>query len=172
VLGGQVSSRINMNLREDKHWSYGSYSALVDARGERPFFVAAPVQTDKTAEAVRELRSEMQGIVGSRPVTAAELERVKTTDVLSLPGRWETSGAVAGALAEMVRFDLPAEYWSRYAAGVAAVTLPEVQAAARSHLKSDRQIYVVVGDRARIEPGLKELGFSEIRLIDADGETR
>jgi zinc protease len=172
VLGGQISARINMNLREDKHWSYGAYSSLIDARGERPFFVAAPVQTDKTAESLRELRNEMQGIVGARPVTAAELDRVKNTEVLSLPGRWETSGSVVGAMAEIVRFGLPEDYWSRYAAGVSAVTLPEVDLAARTYVRPAGQVYVVVGDRASTEAGLKALGFREIRLIDADGNAR
>jgi zinc protease len=170
ILGGQISARINMNLREDKHWSYGAYSSMMDARGERPYFVYAPVQTDKTAEALRELRGEMQGIVGSRPVTAVELDRAKTTEVLSLAGRWETAGAVAGALSEIVRFDLPPDYWSGYAAGVSAVTLADVDRVARTYIRPDRQIYVVVGDRARTEIGLRALGFSEIRLIDADGE--
>jgi zinc protease len=76
---------------------------------------------------------------------------------------------VVGALAETVRFGLPEDYWSRYAAGVEAVTLAEVDRAARSYLRPGQQVVVVVGDRARIEPGLKGLGFSEIRLIDADG---
>jgi zinc protease len=172
VLGGQISARINMNLREDKHWSYGAYSSLVDARGERPFFVTAPVQTDKTVDALQELRGEMRSITGARPVTAEELDRVKTTEVLSLPGRWETSAAVVGGLSEIVRFGLPEDYWSGYAAGVDAVTLDNVNRAARDYVKPDRQVYVVVGDRARIEPGLKQLGFSEVRLVDADGEAR
>ena len=171
VLGGQVSARINTNLREDKHWSYGAYSVLTNARGERPFFAYAPVQTDRTADALRELRGELQAISTSRPVTAAEVERVKTTEVLSLPGRWETAGAVLGALAESVRFSLPDDYWPNYAAGVRAVTLADVDRVARAHVGPGNQIFVVVGDRARIEAELKKLGFSEVRAITADGET-
>jgi len=170
ILGGQVSARINMNLREDKHWSYGAYSVLADARGARPFFAYAPVQTDKTAEALQELRSELKGISGARPVTAAELERVTTTRILSLPGRWETSGAVLGALSESVRFGLPDDYWQNYAAGVRAVTLAEVDRVARTFVKPGDQVFVVVGDRARIEGGLKALGFDEIRAINAEGD--
>ncbi len=170
ILGGQVSARINMNLREDKHWSYGAYSVLMDARGERPFFAYAPVQTDKTAEALQELRAELTAISTTRPVTAAELERVKTTEVLSLPGRWETASAVLGALAESVRFGLPDDYWPRYASGVRAVTLGDADRAAKAHVRSGDQVFVVVGDRARVEAGLKQLGFSEIRAINTDGE--
>jgi zinc protease len=170
ALGGQLSARINMNLREDKHWSYGAYSVLLDARGERPFFAYAPVQTDKTAEALAELRRELADITLARPVTEAELERVKKTEVLSLPGRWETAGAVVGALAESVRFGLPDDYWKDYAASVRAVTLAEVNRAAKTYLQPDRQVYVVVGDRASVEAGLRQLGFRDIRSIDADGE--
>ncbi len=168
VLGGQVSARINMNLREDKHWAYGAYTTLVDARGERPFFAYAPVQTDKTAEALQELRQEMRAIVGDRPVTAAELERVKTTETLGLAGRWESAGAVVGALSEIVRFGLPDDYWARYAEAVRGVTLADVNRAARTYVEPGRQVFVVVGDRAKIEPELTPLGFTEIRPIAAD----
>jgi zinc protease len=157
-----------MNLREDKHWSYGAYTSLVDARGERPFFAYAPVQTDKTAEALVELRKEMRAIGGDRPVSAEELERVRNTEVLSLPGRWETAGAVVGALAESVRFGLADDYWPRYAEEVKGVTLDDVDRAARTYIDPERQIYVVVGDRAKIEPALQTLGFDEIRPISAD----
>jgi zinc protease len=172
VLGGQLSARINMNLREDKHWSYGAYSVLMDARAERPFFAYAPVQTDKTSEALQELRKELRDITGSRPPTAAELARVQRNEVLSLPGRWETAGAVADALTEMVRFGLPEDYWAQYAQRVRAVTVPEVERAARTYLRPAQEIFVVVGDRATIEPGLRRLGFAEIRAIDADGAAR
>ncbi len=171
ILGGQSSARINMNLREDKHWSYGAYSVLRDARGQRPFFAYAPVQTDKTAEALRELRGELQAIAGSRPPTAAELDRVKNTEVLQLPGRWETASAVAGALAESVRFGLPDDYWQTYAAKVRAVSLADVDRAAREYLRPDREVFVVVGDRAKIEPALSKLGFARISAINADGDT-
>jgi len=171
VFGGQISARLNMNLRENKHWSYGAYSTIVDARGPRPFLAWAPVQADKTAESLEEMRRELAGITGTRPVSGEELERVKKTEVLSLPGRWETAGAVANALAESVEFGLPDDYWKHYAASVRAVTLADVQRVAMAWLKPAETIYVVVGDRAKIEPGLGRLGFSEIRAINADGIT-
>jgi zinc protease len=169
ILGAQTSSRLSMNLREDKHWSYGAYTFIVDARGARPLLAYAPVQTDKTAEALAEMRAEMRGIATSRPPVAAELARVQQSTVLSLPGRWETSGSVAASLAELVRFGLPEDFWSHYAERTAAVTLPDVQNAARSFIHPDEQIWVVVGDRRKIEPGLAKLPFAGIRLIDADG---
>lgn len=170
ILGGKVSARINMNLREDKHWSYGAYTTLVDARGERPFFAYAPVQTDRTADALQELRREMQAVTGERPISTEELERVKNTEILALSGRWETASAVVGALARSVRFGLPDDYWARYAQAVAALSIADVDRAARAHIDADGQIFVVVGDRARIEADLGKLGFREIRAITAVSE--
>ncbi len=169
ILGGQFSARLNMNLRETRHWSYGAYSVLMDARGERPYFAYAPVETAHTADALRELRGEFTGITGARPATAAELARVQTTEVRSLPGRWETAGAVVGALAESVRLGLPDDYWQTYAAGVRSVTLADVDRVARRDLRPGNQIFVVVGDRTRIEDELGKLGFAGIRLLDAGG---
>jgi zinc protease len=168
VLGGQMASRLNMNLREDKHWSYGAYSFILDTQGERPLLAYASVQSDKTLESLQEMRRELREIGGSRPPLEAEVEQAKRTDTLALPGRWETAGAVAGAIGELVRFNLPDDYWSRYAARVNALALAEVERVARTGIRPDQVIWVVVGERARIEPGLKDLGFSAIRSIEAD----
>ena len=137
-----------------------------------PFFAYAPVQSDRTADALREIRAELGAIRDKRPVTAEELGRVKTTEVLQLPGRWETAGSVAAALAESVRFGLPDDYWPQYGTRVEAVTLPEVDRAAQTWIRPERQVYVVVGDRAQTEAALGKLGFREIRAIDADGEPK
>jgi zinc protease len=169
VLGGQSAARINMNLREDKGWSYGAYSFILDARGERPLLAYAPVQTDKTADAIREMLGEFTQIVGDAPATAAELERVVRTNTLSLPGRWESGGAVLSSLNEIVRYGLPDDYWDGYAERVENVSLDDVQRAAGDVLAPDALYWVVVGDRAAIEQDLAGLGFDEIRLLDTEG---
>ena len=169
VLGGLSSSRINMNLREDKGWSYGAYSLIVDARGQRPLLAYAPVQTDKTSESVEELFDEMYQITGERPPTGEELSIVKDSNTLSLPGRWEAAADVLASLGEVVRFDLPDNYWSDFADRVNSLTVQQVSQAADTYLRPDEIAWVVVGDREKIEPGLRELGFDEIRLINSDG---
>ena len=171
VLGGGFTARINMNLREDKGWSYGAQSLLIDAAGQRPFFVFAPVQTDRTAESMAEIDKEVSSIRsgGDRPPTAEELARVKDQRTLTLPGRWETNRAVMGDIVEMVRFGLPDDYWATYADTVRALTLDDVSAEADRILQPDRMIWVVVGDRARIEESVRALGLGEIRFLDADG---
>jgi zinc protease len=170
ILGGMSSSRINMNLREDKHWSYGAYSVIVEARGLRPLLAYAPVQTDKTAESIRELRREFTGISGISPPEESELTIVKLSDTLSLPGRWETAADVMGSINEVVRFSLPDDYWDNYAARVNGLNLDDVTHAARTFIASDQILWVVVGDAAKVEAGLRELEFDEIRRITADGD--
>jgi zinc protease len=168
-FGGAFGSRINMNLREDKHWSYGAGSFAFDARGQRPWIVYAPVQTDKTKESVQEMMKELAGAVGPRPLTAEEVARAKDQQTRTLAGRWETGTAVAASLREIVTYDLPADYYERYADRVAAVTPSAVAGTASRLLQPGRMVWVVVGDRAKIEPEIRGLNIGEVRLIDADG---
>jgi zinc protease len=167
VLGGQFVSRINMNLREDKHWSYGARTRVVDAVGQRPFIVVAPVQTDKTKESVQEVVKELRGIIGDRPVTPEELAEAQASITLALPGRWETNAAVAGSIGEIVSFGLKHDYFDQYAEAIRALQLADVQKAATSYVEPDRVVWVIVGDREKIEPGLRSLGMGDIQLIDA-----
>jgi len=169
VLGGDFSARLNMNLREDKSWSYGARTLILDAAGPRPFLGYAPVQTDKTAPSMAEIRRELVEIVGERPPTEDELARVLDDNTLSLPGRWETAGAVAGSLVEMVRFGYDDDYWDTYAENVRGVSLQQVSQAADAYVKPDNLIWVVVGDRAKIESDIRALEIGEIVPIDADG---
>jgi zinc protease len=169
ILGGQFISRVNMNLREDKHWSYGAGTFFWDTRGPRPFLAYAPVQTDKTKEAVMELLGELRAIRGERPATPAELQAAENGLTLTLAGRWETADAVARSMGEIVRFGFPENYFETYADKVRAVTVAQVTKAAQV-IKPDRLAWVIAGDRKKIEPGLKELGLGEIRLINADGK--
>ncbi len=169
ILGGLSSARINMNLREDKGWSYGAYSMIVGARGERPLLIYAPVQTDKTKESIAEMAAEIDAIMTDRPPTEPELDIVKRSKTLSLPGRWETNADVAGALEEIISFGLPDDYWSTYAGDINRLDVADVAAAAKKYLRPDNIAWVVVGDREKIEPALAELGFESIQLIDTDG---
>ena len=169
LLGGKFTSRINMNLREDKHWTYGAGTAIYDARHQRLFFAVAPVQTDKTAEAIREIRQELTAVVGPRPPQAAEVALTIKQAALELAGRWEARDAVADSLAELVRFDFPDDHFATYAASVQAQTVDTVTRAARVLVQPDRLVWVVVGDRGKIEAGLRGLEYGPVQLLDADG---
>jgi zinc protease len=170
ILGGQFGSRINMNLREDKHWSYGAFTLMRDARGQRPFAAYAPVQTDKTAESIVELQKELRGILKDRPVEPDELAKAKSSLTLTLPGEWETMEAVAGSIRSIVAFGLDDRYFDTYGDRVRAVSAPQVVAAAGEVVHPDRMVWVIVGDRAKIEAGIRALNLGEIRVIDADGK--
>jgi zinc protease len=170
LLGGQFSSRINLNLREDKSWSYGARSLIWETRAQRPLLVYAPVQTDKTAPALKEILREFSEIRGSNPPTAAELERVQRSRTLSLPGRWETNAAVTGAVTEIVSNGLPYDYWDGYAERINNLNLEQVSAAATATLNTDELIWVVIGDREKIAAELEAMGVGTIKLIDADGQ--
>jgi zinc protease len=169
-LGGMFGSRLNMNLREDKHWSYGATSLLWGARGQRPFLALAPVQTDKTKESAAEMNKEFRGILGDHPVTPEELARIQANETLSLPGSRETLDAVGQSINDMVQFGLPEDYYETYAGKVRALKTSDVGDGAKAIVHPDNLIWVIVGDLAKIEPGIKELGLGEIRLLDADGK--
>ena len=169
ILGGTFTARINMNLREDKHWSYGARSLLIDARGQRPFLVYAPVQSDKTKESMQEIARELNDILSTRPPTQDELDKIKKNRVLRLPGLWETMNAVAGSITQMVRFGLPDDYWNRYPDMIRSLNLQQIQSAAKTLLHPDKIVWLVVGDREKIESGIRDLGYGPIYFVDADG---
>jgi zinc protease len=169
VLGGSFTARLNMNLREDKHWSYGARSLIAEARGPRPFFVYAPVQTDRTAESMAEIEQELTALVTDEPPSPQEIATVKNRIVLSLPGRWETADAVAQAIAEIEQFGLAASYWDTYPERIRALGMEAVAAAAERHLRPQRLVWVVIGDWARIEKPVRALGLGEVHRVDATG---
>ena len=166
ILGGDFGSRINMNLREDKHWSYGAFSFIRDAKGQRPFVAYAPVQTDKTKEAIVEMAKELHGIVKDRPVTEDEVAKAKASLTLALPGEWETMAAVAGTVRSITTFGLDDRYYDTYPAKVRALALDQVPAAAAEVVHPDQLAWVIVGDRAKVEAGVRELNLGEVKVIE------
>jgi len=169
ALGGSFTSRINMNLREDKHWSYGASSGIRSSLGQRAFIASAGVQSDKTIESLAEIRRELSDVVGGRPMTDQELAAFKTNLVLRMAGGWETNGAVANDLQRMVVYGLPENYFDGYAAAINDATATSVSTAARAVVGDGPTTWVIVGDRATIEPRLRELGLGEVQVVDAQG---
>ncbi|MGB5189364.1 M16 family metallopeptidase, partial [Robiginitalea sp.] len=169
ILGGDFNSRINMNLREDKHWSYGAGGFVLGSKEERPFILYAPVQTDKTAESVTELRKEISDFISSRPPTQEELDRVKSNQVLKLPGQWETNSSLNSSVRSMLRYGLPDDYYETYDQNVRNLSLEDIKGVSKDIVKPEDVNWFMVGDRAEIISKLDELGFDEIIEIDADG---
>lgn len=123
------------------------------------------------SESVAELQRELDDLVGSRPITPDELAKAQKDQALKLAGAWETLGHVAHSVAEMVIFGLPADYFTRYPEEVADLTVSDVEAAGREVVHPKQLVWVVIGDRAKIEPGLRTLGFPAIRELDEHGQT-
>jgi zinc protease len=170
ILGGQFSSRLNLNLREDKGYSYGASSHFYFHKGPGPFEAECSVQTDVTKPALGEMLKELTEIVGKRPATDAETAFAKERTIMGFPSRFSTTAGVAATLDALVVYDLPADYFTTYRSKVEAVTTAEVNEVARRHILADKLTVLVVGDRAKVEPELKSLPIGkEIHLRDAMG---
>ena len=167
VFGGTFGARLNMNLREDKHWTYGAASVLYGARAQRPYLAYSSVQADKTAETISEILKEMSGMVDADPVTDEELDKVKQQGSLELPGSHETMNSVGNLIGDLVQFGLPLDYYDSYVERLSAVTVDQVTDCAKSILEPRAMIWLVVGDRAAIEDDLRKLNIGEIIPVNA-----
>jgi zinc protease len=167
VFGGSFSSRLNMNLREEKHWSYGAGSVLYGATAQRPFLAYSSVQGDKTADSIAEILKELKGMLGAEPVTEEELEATKQQQILELPGQHETMNSVGGLFVDLMQQGLPLDFYSTYVSKVTSLTTQDITAAARKVLDPAHTIWMVVGDRKELEPALKALNIGEIIAVEA-----
>jgi len=168
ILGGQFISRVNLNLREDKGYTYGARSGYSFRRGAGPFSASADVQTAVTKESVAEFMKELTGIRGTNPVTQKELEYNKQSLIRRYPRGFETVGQISDQLSNLVIYNLPDSYFNDYIQKVNSVTLTDVNRVANKYLTPDKVAIVIVGDRKAIEPGLKQLGY-EIQFLDTEG---
>ncbi len=171
VLGGQFSSRLNLNLREEKGYTYGARSMFTFRQGPGPFVAVTSVQTAVTSEALTEMLNEIRDITGKRPVTPEELAFAKDNTIKGFPSAFGTTFGVAGQLAELVTYDLPDDYLQNYRDAVEAVTLDDVARVAKKYLHPDNLTVVVVGDASKIEEGLKSLPVGkQIQRLDPEGD--
>ena len=157
VLGGQFVSRINMNLREDKGYTYGARTSFDFRRGAGPFVLSASVQSDATAAAVREAVAELRAIRGERPVTRQELETGRAALTRGYPRNFETAEQISRAAAQLALYGLPEDYFSTFVPKVQAVDETEVMRVAAAHIDPSRLLTVVVGDRETIGADLARL---------------
>jgi zinc protease len=159
ILGGQFVSRINMNLREEKGYTYGARTSFDARRGPGPFVLQASVQSDATADAIREALREMEDIRGARPITASELDTGRAALTRGYARNFETAEQVARAAAQMALHDLPSDYYNTFVPRVLAIDEAAITEAARRHLFPDRMLTVVVGDGDRVGSALESLSL-------------
>ncbi len=170
LLGGQFTARLNMNLRETKHWAYGAYTGTGEALGQRSLYAWAPVQTDKTVESIQEVAREFNEYLGTRPATQEELDRLIANDVRSLPGQYETAAAAAGSLNSIVVYGHPDNYVQTMKARIEGQTLEQVNAAAKAHIHPSALTWVIVGDLSKFEAGVRALNLGSVKILDAEGK--
>ena len=159
VFGGSFLSRINMDLRETKGWSYGVRSSIGLNVQAAPYLINAPVQADKTGESIRALNDQLTAFVGKKGVTGEELTRLISNNVDGLPGRFETSGAVLGAMMTNDLYRRPDNYYELLAAKYRALTQAELDAALKAAVDPEGFTWVVVGDARQVRPQLDKLGI-------------
>ena len=172
VLGGLFTSRLNMNLREDKSWTYGVRSMLPAARLARPFLIDAPVEAAATAPALQEILRELRDILGERPITTEELEQAKDALIRRLPGSFETNRDVALRLAHVLTYQLPEDYYDRMIHAISALTTHDIQEALPLFVQPEQMLWVLVGDRARVAAEVCALHLGDWVLLDVDGNPR
>jgi len=168
ALGGSFIARINMNLREDKGYTYGSYSFLQGFKAAGAFGCSAPVHTQYTGAALGELLREIGDIRGERPIAEQEFNDCKHRLVQGYPARFETLEGIAGQLSDLLVHELPLSEWSDYVARVQAIDRATANRSAREQLDPEAMQIVIVGDRAAVLPQLAELGLTDVLEVKPD----
>ncbi len=168
VLGGQFVSRINTNLRERKGYTYGARTSFDFRRGRGPFALHASVQSDATADAVREALFELGAIRGERPVTSEELELGRAPLTRGYPRGFETADQIGRAIAQIALYDLPDDYFTTFVPKVLALTPEDLTRAAATHIDPSRFLTVIVGDRDKMG-AMDDLGLGEPTGVNTDG---
>ena len=169
ALGGKFTSRINLNLREEKGYTYGARSNFTATRSTGAFLVSAPVHSQYTKETVFEIDRELKGICGTKPLSAEELQDCKNYLIKGFSQRFSSTGWIANQLADQVKFGLPENNLDRYIPSVQAVAAASAGAAAGKYIHPSALLYVIVGDVAKIESGIRELKIGDIGYLDAAG---
>jgi predicted Zn-dependent peptidase len=168
ILGGSFSSRLNQDLRETKGFTYGAGSQFVFRPLPGPFIARSAVRTDVTDSSLVEFFRQLDAIRDSA-VSGTELTRARNYIALGLPDEFETTEQMADEVGELLTYGLPPAYFTTYARQVMAVTAADVQRVARRYIDPARVAVVVVGDVARIRPGIEALGLGPVSLRDLEG---
>ncbi len=170
VLGGAFESRLNMNLREDKGWSYGYYSGInMNTSGDMAISASGQVQTDKTAMSMQEILREITDFITERPATEEEVERIKLNRTRSLPGSFATNRGFLNSIIRSDSYHLPYDHAESAAARVEAVTTDGVKARARKLLDPGKLTWLITGDLEKFEQDVRALNFGEVEVWDAFG---
>ena len=168
VIGGHFSSRLNLNLRERRGFTYGVRSAFDFRKMAGPFSVQTSVQTDATADAVAEILGELRAITRDRPASDDERGLSEATLTKGYPRSFETPAQVARGVAQMAVYDLPDDTFAQFCPRIRALAGADLERVAAQYLHPGRAIVVAVGDSSRIRPGLEGLGMGDTAVVETD----
>lgn len=168
ALGGSFTARINMNLREDKHWTYGAYSSFNATQTTQFFLLNTQVQADKTIDALREIQHELQGFLTTNRLSQAEFMTARQNVWMKIAARWETQNSVLDTLEECLRFAWPADYPHTLSQRLERMTLRESVNAATNMLTADAFTWIVVGNRGALEAPLRALNLGPVEILTAE----
>jgi predicted Zn-dependent peptidase len=168
ILGGQFVSRVNLNLREDKGYTYGARTGFDLRRGVGPFLLQTSVGTDVTAPAIAEAHKEIRDIIGPRPPTTDEIEQSRASLTLGYPRGFETAQQVSRSVAQLALHRLPDRYFEEFVPRLRATSLEELAEAGGRHLHPERLTTVVVGDLDKIEHTLAPLGLGPVHVVQPE----
>lgn len=169
LMGGSFLSRLNMNLREDKHWSYGARSYIQDNQGPDVFIVSTSVQTDKTKESLIEILKELTEVNTTKPISQDEFKTEQTNSILSVAGNWETLESVQRVMIDMVEHHRGNDYANNYTSVLKKFTKEDIQSAAAGVIKPQNLTWLIIGDRKTIEAGIRALDFGPVQVLDVNG---
>ena len=170
LLGGSFLSRLNMNLREDKHWSYGAGSGFRELKNENQFVVSTSVQTDKTKESLQEILKELNMINSTKPVSENEFSQQRSATLMELAGDYETNGDLRDKLENVIFYKKGDAYLNNISNAIQQLTLPEIQAAAGQYITPQNFTWLIIGDKAKVLQGIKDLKWGEVIELNKDGE--
>ena len=171
ILGGSFSSRLNTVLRETKGYTYGAGSGFAYRPLPGPFTANSSVRTNVTDSSLVEFFRELKAI-RDVPVTADELERAKAYIMLAIPGDLESTSQIAGEMTGLGGWNLSLDWLQDFATSVGKVTMADVQRVAKQFIPAENAFIVVVGDLARIRPGIEALRLGEVTVRDVSGIAR
>ena len=170
LIGGDFLGRLNLNLREDKGWSYGMHSAFMFSRLGATFATGGLVETDRTADAMAEMRREIADLLGNRPPTDDEVSGVIHNRIVTLPGRYQTGDSVLHYLVTLRETGRSYDELERVRERLTRLDAQAVSALGRLALDSEQLQWLVIGDRSRIEEPVRKLGWAEVEIRSRRGE--
>ncbi|MEO6639455.1 MAG: insulinase family protein, partial [Ginsengibacter sp.] len=169
LLGGSFLSRLNMNLREDKHWSYGAGSYFSNTKQRSQYSMSTSVQTDKTTESLGEISKELSGINAKKPISENEFKQQQSATLMELPGGYESNGDLRGQLEDVILYNKGLSYLNNISTTIHDLSLTNVQTAAGQYITPQNLTWLIIGDKSKVLQGLKEMNWGEVIELDKSG---